>query len=542
MRFKSLILAVFVGLFSVASFGETPKLIVSIVIDQFRYDYLTRFENFFGKNGFNRLIRGGALMTCAHYNYIPTETGPGHSSYLSCTVPSTHGIIANEWYDRKRGRVYCVSDPTANTVGSSTENGKMSPKNFIGSTLADQLLMANNFHSKIVSLAIKHRAAILPAGKRPTGVFWFDLSTGDFITSSYYTNSLPPWVSAFNKKKMAEAFLGKKWEKLLPESAYQASDTDEGHGEVGLPGEMTAVFPHLIADLKNDNQNKRFDAFFATPFANQLTIEFSKAAIRSEKLGKGNYPDLLAISFSANDRCGHRFGPYSHEVQDITVRLDRQLGEFLDFLDTEIGLQHTLIILTSDHGVAPNPAYSKAMGLNGKTINSAEFKTKIEKALAEQYGPGKYILDFISDMFYLDYDLLKQKKLSPQEVGTFIGERATLDGDVDYYFTREQLLRGQVASPFAQLVKNGFNPERSGDLTVVPKPFKFFSYYNDATTHGTPYSYDTHIPIIFYGSAFKPGKYADEVYITDIVPTLCTTLKIEQPSGCIGKPIAKILK
>lgn len=543
MRLKKIVLVLhFILIATAIAFAQQPKLIVSVIIDQFRYDYLSRFDKLFVKNGFKRLTEGGAVMTYAHYNYAHTETGPGHSSYLSGATPSLHGIIANEWYDRKNGkRIYCVSDPTVNTVGSGTDSGKMSPRYLIGSTFADQLRMSNNFHSKVIGIAIKDRSAILPAGKHPTGAYWFDTATGDFVTSTYYTTALPKWVADFNGKKEAESFLGRTWERLLPEEAYKISDTDEGHGENTLPGEKTTTFPHRVSDLKGDKTLKRFDAFIRTPFANQLTIDFAESAIVGEDLGKDDYPDLLALSFSANDYCGHTFGPYSQEVQDITLRLDRQMAEFFDFLEQHVGLKNVFVVLTADHGVAPTPEYATAAGLAGRRLSPAAFRTQIEKALEEKYGPGKMVLDFINNEFYLDSNALRAKGLSPEEVEEFIGRTALSTVDVQSYFTRESLMRARAPGVIGNLVLNGFYPDRNGDIVIIPKPFAFFTEYKAGTTHGTPHNYDTHVPIVFYGQAFKPGKYADEVYITDIAPTLSSVLGVQEPSGCVGKPITSIL-
>ncbi len=529
-------------------FAKQPRLIVSIVIDQFRYDYLTRFDASFSKNGFKRLMDGGAFMTYAHYDYAHTLTGPGHATYLSCTPPSVHGIIGNGWYDRAIGRrVNCVSDRSVTSVGSNTENGEMSPRYFLGSSFADELLMANNFHSRIISIAIKDRAAILPAGKRPTGVYWFDHSTGDFITSSYYAKVLPKWAADFNLKKPAEKFLGTKWEKLLPEKDYDVSDSDAGHGEGRLPGDSSSQFPHVIVDLEKKSASRvpRYLAFLSTPFANELTIDFAKAAVLGEKLGRNDDVDLLLISFSANDYCGHIFGPNSQEVQDITVRLDRQLANFFDFLDAQVGLNNTLIILTSDHGVAPTSAYAKAMDIDSTMYDASKFVRELKSELQKELGAGRFILSFMHEIneVYLNEDLLRQKKLSPAAIQEFVG-RAALSRGIQFYFTRADLLKGEAAGRLGRLVLNGFNPARSGDVVLIPKPYDRFTDHPNApgTTHGSPFNYDTHVPIIFYGKPFKPGRYPDEVHITDIVPTLTSVLGIQEPAGCIGKPITKILE
>jgi predicted AlkP superfamily pyrophosphatase or phosphodiesterase len=521
--------------------AKPPKLIVSIVVDQLRCDYLARFEKLLVKDGFRRLMEHGAFLTNASYNYVPTYTGPGHASYLSGSVPALNGIIGNEWYDRRAGkRIYCVYDSSARTIGSLTEAGKMSPREFIGSSFADELLIATSYRSKVIGIALKDRSSILPVGKRPTGAYWFDYETGDFITSTYYRSSLPKWVEDFNAKKSAEHYLGKHWEKSLPERDYDFSDTDEGHGEGTLPGEHSTTFPHAVLDLQGTSYT-RFESFRATPFANQMTLEFAKSAILGENLGQDNIPDLLAISFSANDYCGHLFGPYSQEVQDITLQLDRQLADFFQFLDRKIGREHLLIVLTADHGMAPTPEYSQWAGLGGTRIKEQQVRQIIEQALQRRFGEGKYVADFVNQQFYLNDVSREQGSPTRFELEEFIGRTAVETGLAQAYLTRSQLSFASLPEPFGKSIVNGFFAARSGDVILILKPFDILTDDSYGSTHGSPYSYDTHVPLFFYGSGVRPGRYTDQVSISDIVPTLCLLFNIEQPSGCIGKPIQSLI-
>jgi predicted AlkP superfamily pyrophosphatase or phosphodiesterase len=512
-----------------------PKLIVAILIDQMRYDYLERFENHFTTNGFRLFMDRGVFMTFAHYNYVPTVTGPGHASFLSGSTPLMHGIIANDWLDRKTGKgVYCVEDPSVDGVGASPGKARMSPKNFTGGTFADELRL--RFHSKVVGISMKDRGAILPAGKKPTGAYWFYGKNGNFVTSTYYTEQLPGWVQEFNNRKRASQFAGKTWERLLEEKEYAERDSLPGEGT--LADEKNPVFNHKVAASKDG-----FDNVVSSPFGNQLLEEFAEAAVDGEKLGQGTQPDLLTISFSSIDAIGHKFGPYSQEIEDIVLRMDRQLEQFFSFLDQRIGLNNVVVTLTGDHAVAPAPEFAKEQGLDGQRLDEGEFLNDLKAQLNEEYGPGRYLLasGIYGGNLYLNQAVIEKKRLKASEVAAFIREAALASGKFQACYTREQILDGRLPGPLGQLVFNGYNAERGGDLILIEKPYSIPGTGKTGTTHGSPYSYDTHVPILFYGSAFKPGRYPDDFNITDIVPTLCAALRMTEPAGCMGKPLKAIL-
>ncbi len=514
--------------------SQQPKLVLTIVVDQLRYDYLERFEPHFSKNGFRLLMDRGAFMTFGRYNYVPTVTGPGHASYLSGGGPAVHGIMGNSWFDKKtRQEVSCVSDSKVKSVGTTNSSGKASPHRFIGATMADQMRL--HFGSKVISASLKDRGSILAAGKKPAGAYWYDSSTGRFVTSTYYMKELPRWVEAFNERKIPQGYVGRVWERLLPVDAYR--DADKGAGEGHLDGETNTVFNHVVAVSTNG-----FDAFFPTPFGDEFTTEFGIAAIEGEALGHSNHPDMLCLSFSSLDGCGHKFGPYSHEIQDMMVRLDRQLERLFNHLDQKIGMKNVTIVLTSDHGVAPAPEYAQSMGLNGSR-EGGSFMTDLMAKLDKQYGSGKYFLSATPSYgnLFLNYHTLSDKQLAPTEVMSFIRDYALSTGLFQACYTREQLLDGRAHGWIGECVLNGFNAERSGDVVLVPKPFALPGPSKNGTTHGSPYSYDTHVPILFYGKGFKPGRFADEFYITDIAATLASALRTLEPPGSIGKPCTRIL-
>jgi predicted AlkP superfamily pyrophosphatase or phosphodiesterase len=475
-------------------------------------------------------------MTFARYNYIPTITGPGHATFLSGSPPSVHGIIGNDWYDKRTGKtINCVGDSTVLPVGiNSTNRGKASPRNFIGSNLADQLRL--HYRSKVVGVSFKDRGAILPAGKKPAGAYWFDTQTGNFITSTYYMKELPQWVQKFNDEKRATNYIGKTWTRLLDEQQYLYPDDQPGEGT--LAGEKKPVFDHVIHSSTNGVDN-----IVPSPYANELLADFAKAAIEGEHLGESNHPDLLSISFSANDAVGHKFGPYSQEAQDLTLRLDRQLASLFEFLDQRIGLENITMVLTADHGVAPTPEFAADQGLDSRRFNEKEFLTNMIKQLNGRFGEGSYLLttNFSNGQIFFNHAALERKGISASAVSAFIREVALETGNYEACFSKEQLLEGRAPGQIGQFAINGFNAERSGDLILIPKPYVMASTDKTGTSHGTPYSYDSHVPMLFYGRQFKPGRYADEFYVIDVAPTLCAALHMDEPAGSQGKPCVKIL-
>jgi predicted AlkP superfamily pyrophosphatase or phosphodiesterase len=519
-----------------ALFAAQPKLIVAILVDQLRYDYLERFQHQFSSNGFRVLTERGTFMTAAQYSYAPTVTGPGHASFLSGATPVMHGIIGNEWYDRRTRRdVYCVEDPSVDGVGATPGKARMSPKNFIGSNFADELRL--RFKSKVIGISMKDRGAILPAGKKPTGAYWFHSANGNFVTSTYYRTDLPDWVKEFNKRKRAQSFVDKTWTRLLEAKEY--AYPDDVNGEGNLADEKKPVFDHKVAPSKDGYEN-----VVATPFGNQILAEFAEAAVEGENLGQGENPDLLCVSFSSVDYVGHRFGPYSQELQDAVLRLDRQLEGFFNYLDKKIGLDHIVMTLTADHGVAPTPEFARSQGLEADRFNDTDWLSDLKQKLAEEFGPGRYLESskIYSGHLYLNHDVIERKKLTVDQVTSFIREAALASGKYQAVFTREQLLDGRAPGNVGRLVVNGYNGERGGDLVLVLKPFLFPGTGKTGTSHGSPYSYDTHVPVLFFGAEFKPGRYSDEFTISDIIPTLSAALGVTEPSGSMGRPCLKILR
>lgn len=530
--------------------GEKPKLVIGIVVDQMRYDYLTWLDKKFmpaGKKsgGFNRLLKNGASLTEAHYTFSNTLTAVGHQTFFSGVNPSRSGMIANDWYARELKReMYCVSDSTVQGVGILPEKnaGKMSPRNALVENVCD-LLKKESPTSKVIGIALKDRGAILPAGKHADAAYWFDTESGNWITSTYYQAALPDWINQFNALKLPESYLGKTWERLLPEKSY--TNRDNAPGEGTLLGESEPVFPHKVFDLRTaaDNplfkRNKRYDPIPATPFGSELTLELAKAAIKSESLGMRGVTDVLTVSISTVDYCGHIFGFESHEAQDLVLRLDRQLDDFFKFIDKTVGFENCLIILTADHGVAPIPEQT----VGGLRLYEKPFLDSLKAAVDTLYP--NVIEAFTNGEVYLNQKEIAEKKYELGEVEKFVGLMGMhLSGIVNYY-TRQELMNLQEVLEFdsvGTMVLNSFHPARSGDVKLILKENAFFSYRQTGTTHGTHYRYDTHVPMLFSGKGIKQGKFSQKSAVIDIAPTLHDLLGLNAKHRYDGRVIREIVE
>jgi predicted AlkP superfamily pyrophosphatase or phosphodiesterase len=530
---------------TVVSENAVPKLAVLIVVDQFRADYLNRFNNLFGQKGFKRLIKKGAYFTNANYAYANTYTAAGHSTIVTGSLPSIHGIIGNKWYDRKTGDYLRASDDL-NVNGLGTES-KSSPQLLLTTTIGDQLKLSNNNQSKTFGVSIKDRSAVFTAGRNGTGAYWFDDKKGQMCSSSYFVKELPEWVENFNKEKIPDGYFKKAWERKLPEDAYNISDEDNVSYEVTWAGN-TKTFPHIIDGNKSEISPTFYKQFGDSPFSNELLAKFALATIDNEKLGQGKYTDFISISFSAPDLVGHMFGPYSQEAQDIILRTDETIGNLLDALDKRFGLDNILVVFTADHGVAPIPAYTQKYNLGGLRIDGLKLKKDMEEKLVEHYGGAegkKYILGLINQQFYLNEPFIKEKKLNLKEVEDFLGGQALKTKGFAAYYTRTKIVAGEMPNTdLGKRIEAGFNPERSGNVFMLVNPFAQIAEAEDeyeGTGHGTPYHYDTHVPIIFMGKQVKAGVYNKPCSPSDIAPTMANILKVEAPNGSVGRVLGEAL-
>jgi predicted AlkP superfamily pyrophosphatase or phosphodiesterase len=517
--------------------GSRPiRLVVAIVIDQFRYDFLTRFENQYVEGGLKRFLTRGANFTDNNYLHTPTYTAPGHATLMTGTTPALNGIIGNEWFDRETGKVTTsVADPSVELLGG--RGTASSPHRLIGTTLGDELKLTTGGRAKVIGISFKDRSAILPVGKRPDGAYWFDGTTGNFVSSSYYFEKLPDWVERFNQEQHTDRYFDRVWERLLPESAYDRSAPDDTAYE-GSP--EARRFPHLLRQGEEKPGPKFYGRFQGSPFANDHLIDLARAAVENEQLGMDDTPDLLTISFSANDAVGHTFGPFSQEVHDITLRTDRNLADLFAYLDRKIGLDHVLFALTADHGVAPVPEMVSALGYGGR-VNATEMTNSVEKALNARFGEEKWILSTSNGNVYFDEKAIERRQATAAEVEQHAAHVVMQTRGIAACFTRTQILSGQVPNThLAQSVVLGFHPQRNGNLVIVTEPFYLYGK-GPGTSHGTPYSYDTHVPLLLLGPGVRPGWYHQPSSPADIAPTIATLLKISFPSNRIGRVLVEAL-
>ena len=522
--------------------NERPKLVVGIVVDQMRYDYLTRFYGKYGDDGFKRLIRDGFSLENAHFNYIPTYTAPGHASVYTGTTPSGHGIIGNNWYDKFAKKViYCVNDSSYVSVGAA-QGGNKSPRRMLTTTISDELKMAQNQKGKVISMSIKDRSAILPGGHTADGAYWFEgENEGKFITSSYYQENLPKWVKDFNNSGKAEKYLNATWNTLYNINTYTESIDDNNIFEALFVGKKTPTFPYDLSKLKKENGN--YELLKAVPYGNSIVTDFAKAAIIGEKLGQGTITDFLAISFSSTDYVGHHFGVDSKEVEDTYLRLDKDLASFFIFLDKKIGKDNYTLFLTADHAAVQVPAYLETLKVPAGYFKHSEFVAYLDKVTRKHFNLGEKTLveNFSNYQLFLNREVLREQKLNIKDVSEILANELVNHKSIYKTVTAYSLQNTNFDSGVLQRLQMGYNQKFSGDVLLVPNP-STISRHRTGTTHGSGYNYDTHVPIIFYGKGIKKGILKRNVSVTDIAPTLSNLLKISFPNGATGTIIYEALE
>lgn len=515
-----------------------PKLVVGIVVDQMRYDFLYRYWDKYGNDGFKKLVQKGFSFENANYSYVPTYTAPGHASIYTGGVPAVNGIVANSWYDRETGKtMYCVEDKSVKTVGSTSKAGEMSPKNLLSTTITDQLKLATNKRSKVIAVALKDRGAVLPGGFMADGAYWFDSETGNFITSTFYKESLPGWVSEFNQQKLADKYLNQTWNTLLPLEQYTNSTADDMPYEEGLPGKKEPTFPYDLSAIRG----KDFELLRTTPYGNSLTKAFALKALQSEQLGRGESTDFLSVSFSSTDYIGHDFGPNSVEVEDTYIRLDREIAELLNELERTVGKDNLLVFLTADHGINNVPAYMVAERVSAGSVNYNVLGDSVKAYMSRTYRAGNLMEKYTNQQVYLNRKLIADNNLNLEQVQQAVADYvSTIDG-VARTITADALQRTSWSYGQMQLVENGYNARRSGDV-IVQLESNMLQHGPKGTTHGSYSRHDTHVPLVWYGWKVKQGESTTSVNITDIAPTLASWLHIQEPSGCVGKALQEYMK
>ena len=519
--------------------NANPKLVVGIVVDQMRYDYLTRFYSKYGNGGFKRLINEGFNCKNNHYNYVPTYTGPGNASIFTGTSPKNHGIIANYWYDKfSKENVYCTGDSTVLAVGSDSKAERMSPHRMKTTTFADENRLFTQMRGKTIGISIKDRGAILPAGHSANAAYWFrGREEGHFITSTYYMNSLPKWVKDFNASKTAESYL-KEWNTLYDIDTYTESGSDLNTFEGGFKGKDNATFPYDLAALKD--KNKGFDIIKATPYGNSIVTDFAIEAITAEQLGKDNYTDVLTVSFSSPDYVGHNFGVNSKEVEDTYIRLDKDLELLFNALDDKVGVGAYTLFLTADHGAVQVPAYLQTTKIPSGYFDNDAFKNQLNTFLVKEFSASDLIENISNDQIFLNKNRLKQLDLDIGDVKYAIVNEIINYKHIDKVFSSETMQNANFTTGIKALLQNGYHQKRSGDVLIVKNP-AVISYSRTGSTHGSGSNFDTHVPLLFYGNGIKRGSTLTKTEITDIAPTISALLGISFPNAATGNVLEFVL-
>jgi predicted AlkP superfamily pyrophosphatase or phosphodiesterase len=513
-----------------------PKLVVGIVVDQMRWDYLYRYYDRYQAGGFKRMINEGFTAENTYIDYIPTVTAVGHSTIYTGSTPAISGMAGNDFIIQATGKtMYCTADSTVSTVGSTSHEGEMSPRNLLVSTITDELRLATNFRSKVIGVALKDRGSILPAGHLANASYWFDDPTGNWITSTYYTKELPTWVTKFNDQKLARKYLDTDWNTLYPISTYVQSSADNNKYEGKYPGAATPTFPVKTSGMQG------VAIIQSTPYGNSFTLDMAKAIVDNEQMGKSGVTDFLAVSLSSTDYVGHLTGPNSIETEDTYLRLDKDLASFFTYLDGKLGAGNYTVFLSADHGAAHNVNFLLDNNIpTGLWQGSAQMRD-LNAMLNAKYKVDKLVLSFSNYQISLNNVAIAANKLDDaairKDVVNFMKDKPGIANVVDL----KDLANANVTEQMKMRMINGYNPFRSGVIQIFLQP-GWYSGGATGTTHGSWEAYDTHIPLVFMGWGVKHGKINRPTHMTDIAPTLAALLHIQEPDGNIGQPISEVIK
>lgn len=520
---------------------KRPKLVVGLVVDQMRWDYLYRYYNLYEPGGgFKRLLSKGFSCENTTIPYIPTFTACGHASIFTGSVPGIDGITGNNWWDYSRSKlVYCSEDLGVKTVGSdNADAGKMSPINMLVTTIGDELHLADNFHNKVIGIALKDRSAIFPAGHSANAAYWYDDKTGDWISSTYYMNDLPKWVKDLNAQKLPDNYYSKNWNTLYSIDKYVQSTPDQEPYEY-RPFGGKGVFPYSLQQFAG----KDYKILNATPYGNSFTFDMARAAINGERLGKDSSTDLLSISLSTPDYIGHTFGPNSVEAEDEFLRLDKDISAFMNFLDEQIGKGQYVLFLTADHGVAQIPAFLKDHKIPGGNVNVKKISNDLNNLLQEKFNVNDLVIGIINHQVYLDRKAIAAAHhLKKEDVNNAVIDFLLQQPGVSRAFALDNLNTITLNTEIKNKISNSYYPSRSGDIQIIFDPQWIEDLLPGGTTHGVWNPYDTHVPLIWYGWDITPGKTNLEYNITDIAPTISALLHIQMPSGSVGRVIKEVAK
>ncbi len=537
------LLSLFCVSFTAAQRTTKPRIIVGVVVDQMRYDYVYKYWDKYSNDGFKRLLRDGFSYEDMEYNYAPTVTGPGHAAVYTGAPPAVSGLANNEWYDRTLKRmVYVCDDSTVQKVGAPGDNGKISPRKLIVTTVTDELKLFSNRRAKVIGVSLKDRASILPAGHLADAAYWFDSPSGAFVTSTFYLNQLPQWVQDFNARKQPDAYLSKTWTPLLPVDQYAESAPDASPFERPYAGAgAQPIFPYDLPKIRGASTG--YDLLTQTPYGNAIVTDFAIAAMDNENMGsRANMTDFLAMSYSSTDIIGHQFGPDAVEIEDVYLRLDLEIKKLLEYLDKKYGKDNALLFLTADHAAAHNPGYLQSLKAPAGYFDSKTLRDSLKGFYKRQFGRSDLLEFYEGLQVYINAAKVADAQLSMTDVAKATAQYLRRFAGVQEVYTAEDLRNGNSVNPFFGKMQLGYAPGRSGDVFILIQ-----SGWLDApagskgTSHGTVYHYDAHVPMLWYGWKIKPGKSYESVHITDIAPTVSAILQIMAPSGSIGHVLTEIV-
>lgn len=519
-----------------------PKLVVGIVVDQMRWDYLYRYYDRYSNTGFKRMLNEGFTCENTMLNYVPSYTAIGHSTIYTGSVPAIHGIAGNDFIVQATGEsLYCTQDDNVQSVGTKDKNataGKMSPFNLKASTVTDELKLATNFRSKVVGVSIKDRGSILPAGHAANAAYWFDGESGNWITSTWYMTDLPKWLKDFNNKDMAKKYLDQNWNTLYPIDTYVQSTNDDNIYEETYKGTDKVRFPIKTSDLVKQNG---LGLIRSTPYGNTLTLDVAKLVIENEQMGNNQVTDFLAVSLSSPDYIGHQFGPNSVKVEDNYLRLDKDLSDFFAYLDQKVGKGNYTVFLTADHGGAHNGQFLKDNKIPAGNWNTKMINEGLNKFLSGKFGADNLVLSLNNYQVNYNYKQISSSTDMDDLREATIQYMQKVEG-VAYVVETAKVSEATIPAVIKEKIVNGFNRDLCGEIQIILKP----GWYSDSdlkgATHGTWNPYDAHIPLVFMGWGIKHGSSNTEVYMTDIAPTVAALLHIQMPNGAIGKPIVDLWK
>jgi predicted AlkP superfamily pyrophosphatase or phosphodiesterase len=517
-----------------------PKLMVGIVVDQMRWDYLYRYYDRYQTGGFKRMLNEGFTCENTQIPYVPTVTAAGHTCVYTGSVPAIHGIAGNDFIIQATGKsMYCTDDSTVVGVGSTSAAGKMSPRNLLANTVTDELRLATNFRSKVIGIALKDRGGILPAGHTANAAYWFDDASGNWITSTYYMTDLPAWVKTFNAGKPAEKYLKQDWNTLYPINTYIQSSADNSPKYEGkFAGAEAPTLPVKTSELYKG----RMGMIRSTPYGNSMTLDLAKVAVESEALGKGPVTDFLAVSLSSTDYIGHQFGPNAVEVEDTYLRLDKDLAAFFTYLDAKLGKGNYTVFLTADHGAAHNPNFLLDNKIPAGMWNEGTTRTGLNKMLEDKYKQKNMVLSFNNYQVNLNNAIIANENINSEALKQDCINYLQKQPEIAYVVDMQKVQSSTIPEDLRSRIQNGYNAERSGVIQIILKPGWYSGHGTTGTTHGTWNPYDAHIPLVFMGWGIKHGSLVRETYMTDIAATVAALLHIQAPNGNIGQPIGEVLK